>query len=1733
MFYRPIRSLFQRVFQSSRRDRRATKRGGRRTGYRLRLESLEDRLVLDAVSWSAAVDGNWSDASKWSPHAPGVGDTVTIDKTGANYTVTLDTSPTIAGFTLNSANATFFASGRTLTVNGTDTLSAGSVLWRNSNWAGSGTLTNNASMTFQGGSAAITSAFAQNGTALIQGSDAGGSGTLTVANGFSNAGTITLQSINQNWDSNLVVTTGTLTNTSTGTINSNQGSAGGRTLAANLANSGNVNINADTSFFRTGGGTYTNTNAVTIATGKTLVISGSGQVFSQDGGTLTSTGTVSVANSASFNFNGGTTSGNPILVTNAALNLGPSATETASFTTHGGSSTLSGNVAANTTILVQGADAGGSATLTAAASFSNAGTITLQSTNQNWDSNLVVAAGTLTNAATGIINSNQGTAGGRTISANLTNNGTININTDTSFSKSSGVYTNTNAIAVAAGKTLSINGSSQVFNQNDGTLSGTGTLSVANATFNFNGGTTTGSPVLLTNSALNGGAVATQSANFTVHGGSSTFSGIVNAATTIWVQGSNAVGSATLTAPAGFTNAGTIRLESIDQNWDSNLAVTTGTLTNTGVILVGAGTAGNRTIAAELNNQGTLTVNHPTTISKASAAHTSSGAININNVLLIVNQTGTNPSFTTTGGAVNVTGSGFLEVNNGAFNFNGGTISATLFNVALSGNGSTDTASFIVWGGSGTVSGSMAANTTIWVQGSNAGSHATLTAAAGFTNAGTIRLESIDQNWNSNLAGTVTNAPSGLILTGAGTGGGRTIAAELNNQGTLTVNHPTTISKASAAHTSSGTININNVVLLVSQSGAGASFTTTGGAVNVTGSGFLEVDNGAFNFNGGAISASLFNVALSNGDGVTDPATFIIWGGSGTTSGTVAANTTIWVQGSNAGGHALLTAPAGFTNAGTIRLESINQNWNSNLAVTTGTLTNAPSGVILVGAGTGGDRTIAAQLNNQGTVNINFGTNLSKASAAHVNSGTINVTGGDLTVNQSGTNPTFTNNGVLNISSGRTLSINGGSLTNFNTGTLTGGTYNVAGKLRFPGAAITTNAATIVLDGANSQIVDSSDNNALASFAVNAAAGSFTIQNGRNFTTTGNFTNQGTLAVGSGSAFTVDLSHILTSFSSGTLTEGTYQIAGTLRFANANIVTNAATVVLDGSASQIINQSSSNGLANFASNTGSFTIRNGRNLTTAGNFSNTGTLTVGGTSTFKVTGNLTTFSGTTLTAGTYVVAGTLQFTGANIVTNAATLVLDGSGSQIIDETGNDALTNFASNTGNFTIQNGRNLMTGPLSNTGTLSVGANSTLTVNGAYTQASTLTIQASGTVVLNGGGTLGGTISDAGTLTFAIGTFTLNGSSSVTGSGMVVFAGGTTTVAGTYNLSGATSVTGGTANFTSPVTSLGSSLTVSLGTANLSGGGAITVAAVTLSGGTLTGSDNLTVSTTMNWTGGTLSGTGSTLIGISGALTIAGAADKTLDGRTLNLAGTTTWTDTGNIVLANGATLNNQGSGGFTIQNDQTVSGSGTFRNAGTLNKASAANGTTTIAAGVAFSNNTGGTVNVQSGTLSVAGNYTQNGGDTVVSAGATLASGGLVNVLGGTLSGAGTVTGNVSNAGTLFGTLTINGNVTNSGQLNPGGSGVVGTITINGNYTQTASGVLNITIQDAMPGDFSQLIITGTATLQAGCTLNVNVIGTVNSGDQFVILTFASETGDFAAPPPGFNEVFGATSLTLVAQ
>jgi hypothetical protein len=154
--------------------------------------------------------------------------------------------------------------------------------------------------------------------------------------------------------------------------------------------------------------------------------------------------------------------------------------------------------------------------------------------------------------------------------------------------------------------------------------------------------------------------------------------------------------------------------------------------------------------------------------------------------------------------------------------------------------------------------------------------------------------------------------------------------------------------------------------------------------------------------------------------------------------------------------------------------------------------------------------------------------------------------------------------------------------------------------------------------------------------------------------------------------------------------------------------------------------------------------------------------------------------------------------------------------------------------------------------------------------------------------------------------------------------------------------------------------------------------------------------------------------------------------------------------------------------------------------------------VAPGVGFS--TGGMVNVQAGTLDVAGTYIQTvGGTTNVGSGTALRSAGGVNL---------------SSGSALAGAGTINADVINAGQMSIGDSTTTGVLTINGFFLQTASGTLTVKVGGVTtPGsDFDRLVFTSG---HLGGTLIVTLMGgyTPVTGDAITVLTFDSATGAFA--------------------
>jgi phage baseplate assembly protein gpV len=158
------------------------------------------------------------------------------------------------------------------------------------------------------------------------------------------------------------------------------------------------------------------------------------------------------------------------------------------------------------------------------------------------------------------------------------------------------------------------------------------------------------------------------------------------------------------------------------------------------------------------------------------------------------------------------------------------------------------------------------------------------------------------------------------------------------------------------------------------------------------------------------------------------------------------------------------------------------------------------------------------------------------------------------------------------------------------------------------------------------------------------------------------------------------------------------------------------------------------------------------------------------------------------------------------------------------------------------------------------------------------------------------------------------------------------------------------------------------------------------------ISGSGNLTISSNLTWTGGTMGGGGRTLIVPSATLTMANPFNVALDTRVLENAGTVLWTGGGGMVLANTTIITNRPGALFEFRNAVNfgTSGGGTrsFDNAGILRK-------TTSSGAVNFGTlpfNNYGTLDIRNGIVTVNGGFTASGSS-------------LLNcVLGGTTAGTG---------------------------------------------------------------------------------------------------------------------------------
>ncbi len=609
---------------------------------------------------------------------------------------------------------------------------------------------------------------------------------------FANAGTITLTNGEGN-SNNVALTLSAGTLSSSGSINVEKANGGGRAIQGSITNTGTIAINGATSY-NGAKALLANQGALNIAGGAALVVSNEGAVANGAGGTLAATGSgvVAIEPGSAFTEGAGTTSGTkPVVVRDAALHYTGSGAS--SIAAVGESVTVTGNIAAGQSLTIE-STGGENSRVTASASFSNAGTITLTNApgNANNASLTIGTEATLSNSGSLVVE--KGLGGGRTILGAITNTGTLAINSTTAYAGGpKALLTNGGALSLAAGSSLTVSGEAAVINGSGGSVSaGAGAaVNMEPGTFFTQGaGTTSGpKPVIVRDATLT--YTGAGASSITARGEGTVLSGNIAAGQSLTIESTSGE-HARATAAASFTNAGAIILTNGEGNSNNaSLTVSAGTLTNSGTITAEKASGGARAIQGNLTNTGTLAINANTAFNASEKTLLNEGAINVaTGVAFAVSA---NSTVTNAAGLIAATGTGALVESTGTFNQGLGKTSTAktsepviLVRVTLHYTGAG--ASKISLRGASALSGAIGKGQTLSLQ-STCNEHAEVSAAGAFVNSGTLNMTNGDvcaNNVRLSLAG-ATLENKGTINVLFPHGGGRLIEGSLTNEKTLAI----------------------------------------------------------------------------------------------------------------------------------------------------------------------------------------------------------------------------------------------------------------------------------------------------------------------------------------------------------------------------------------------------------------------------------------------------------------------------------------------------------------------------------------------------------------------------------------------------------------------------------------------------------------------------------------------------------------------------------------------------------------------------------------------------------------------------------------------------------------------------------------------------------------------------------------------------------------------------------
>jgi hypothetical protein len=870
---------------------------------------------------------------------------------------------------------------------------------------------------------------------------------------------------------------------------------------------------------------------------------------------------------------------------------------------------------------------------------------------------------------------------------------------------------------------------------------------------------------------------------------------------------------------------------------------------------------------------------------------------------------------------------------------------------------------------------------------------------------------------NASFSGYYSRVGSGIVNAGtikAGFNGGNFSISytSFTNQGTINVSNGDTVYINSTAWSNSGSFNVSGGTLNL-----GSSFTLAQlGMVNHTGgivalAGTLDDTGGTLNVGTGSALATLTlnsNGTIKNGT-IHDTGAGLVFSG-GTLDG-------VTYQGvldmSTASSSAIVKDGITLTGAGGIGNGTINLTGQNVYlyASDTETLDNATFNIgntntdTLYNYDVNGPSilTLGSHLTvNQTGSNASFSGYYSRVGSGIVNAGTINAgfNGGNFSISYT----SFTNQGTINVTNGDTVYINATPWSNTSSGVLnvSGGIVSITSPSWSNAGLFTVSAGTLRFDS----------NLTFAQLgAINHTGGTVA------FTSTLDDT-AATLNVGAGSALGT-----LTLAPSGSIKNGTIHDAG------SGLVFSGGT--LDGVTYQ--------GVLDMSSTSSSVYVKDGITLTGAGGTGN-GLINLTGQSSALYARGTETLDNAALNIGN-VSADTLynyDVDGPSVLTLGSHLTVNQTGnsanfSGYYNQAGsgivNAGTINAGFNGGNFTI--------GDVSftNQGTINVSNGDRFNINStAFANTS------GGAVIVSGGiGSISSSSwSNSGSLIVSGGTLNLGSSFSLAQLGTVNHTAGTLALTGTLNDTGATlNIGSGSALGTITLTSSG---TIKSGIIHDVGSGLV------FSGGTLDGvtyqgvmdmsaaSASAIVKNGITLTG--LIGSGNGIINLTGQSGVLYAqGTETIDNATLNL---------GNANIDTVYNDDRNGIAGLTLGSHLIVNQTGSNAGfAGYFNRA----GSGIVNAGTINANFSGGNFSIGDASFTNQGTINVSNGDTISINSTAWSNSGSFNLSGGTLNLGGSFT--LTQLGTLnrtAGTLALTGILNDNGvTLNIGSGSALGTLTL----------------------------------------------------------------------------------------